>query len=64
MTLAPQDRTRGSVIGSYELLDRIGALHDMSEALEISEQIVDGQVRFTYKDYRAAPPGRSRRPPS
>lgn len=32
---------------------RIGASHDMSEALASSEQIVDGQVRFTYKNYRA-----------
>jgi hypothetical protein len=61
MMLAPQDRTRGSVIESYELLDRIGASDDLSEALEISEQIVDGQVRFTYKDYRAAPRTRRRR---
>ncbi|MSO82586.1 MAG: hypothetical protein EXQ53_04740 [Acidobacteria bacterium] len=41
---------------------RIGASHDRSEAIEISEQIVDGRVRFTYKDYLAAP--RTRRPPS
>ena len=47
MTLAPQDRTRGSVIGSYELLDRIGT-GGMGEVWKARDRLLDRVVALKF----------------